>query len=71
MVQGPAVVDVLKQMLVPKFPLNAEQVVLVPVYDGQSAEDSMHPAPLVKQPLKAELHAESETSVAVVGQTEF
>ena len=69
--QGTAVVDVLKQMLVPKVPLNAEQVVLVPVYDGQSAEDSIHPAPLVRHPLKAELQAESEVIVAVVGQTEF
>ena len=68
---GPAVVDVLKQMLVPKFPLKAEQVVLVPVYDGQSADDSIHPAPFVKHPLKAELQAESDIIVAVVGQTEF
>ena len=58
-------------MPVPKFPLKAEQVVLVPVYDRQSAEDSIQPAPLVKHPLKAELQAESEVIVAVVGQTEF
>ena len=31
----------------------------------------MHPAPLVKHPLRADPQAESEVSVAVVGQRVF